>query len=167
MHTGVEVTQTNCISNQVDLHDHEPISAAHPGKVDITAALHMASRVDAHKAHDRCPPPKNPGLRRRPRPLSLGVVILFVFQFQTYLKSMLPQPLQFLQNQLFQNPSSKTIHSDLQNHRHGNIPKCSWFCVSRCTPLMPGADAADELVSDDERAVRCLTLAPHGLPPIE
>jgi hypothetical protein len=38
-----------------------------PDKVDITAVLHMASLVDAHRSHSGCPPP--PSLRlRRPRP---------------------------------------------------------------------------------------------------
>jgi hypothetical protein len=37
----------------------------HPEKVDITAALHMASLVDAYWIHYGCPPPPNPCLHPR------------------------------------------------------------------------------------------------------
>jgi hypothetical protein len=42
-----------------------PHLAMYPDKVDITAAMHMASLVDAYTTHSGCPSPHNPHMRPR------------------------------------------------------------------------------------------------------
>jgi hypothetical protein len=72
MHTGRQVIKTN-LAQQVNTAPFSPPSpvrypyrATQPDKVDITAALHMASLVDEYRSHSGCPLPSNPCLRSRP-----------------------------------------------------------------------------------------------------
>jgi hypothetical protein len=47
---------------QTELFAAADVSVVHPGKVDVKAALHMASLEDAYEVHRGCSLPQNPPL---------------------------------------------------------------------------------------------------------